>query len=143
MYEITESATIDGEVGAVWAVVTDVAGWPSWDPHEEAARLDGPFMTGTDGWSKPRGAPGASWTITAVEPEHLWSSACNLPGGALSGVNTFETIGDGTVRCTKSVRVTGPLVPLFRLWFGPRMRRDMRLTFAALQREVARRSAAV
>jgi hypothetical protein len=33
-------------------------------------------------------------------------------------------------------------VPLFRLWFGPRIRRDQRRTFAALETEAARRTAA-
>jgi hypothetical protein len=38
--------------------------------------------------------------------------------------------------------VSGPLVPLFRLWFGRRVRRDMHRTFAALEREALRRDAA-
>jgi len=140
MYRITETAVIDGDAAQVWAVATDVSEWPSWDPHEEAARLDGPFATGTTGWSKPKGAPAASWTITAVEVGRLWSSECGLPGGKLTGANSFDDCGPAAVRCAKSVTVTGPLVPLFRLWFGPRIRRDMKRTFAALQDEVTRRT---
>lgn len=140
MYRITEAAVINGDVAQVWAIATDVSGWPAWDPHEEAARLDGPFAAGTTGWSKPKGAPAANWTITAVEAGRMWSSACGLPGGELRGVNIFDVCGPATVRCTKTVMVTGPLVPLFRLWFGPRIRRDMRRTFAALQVEAARRT---
>jgi len=41
----------------------------------------------------------------------------------------------------KTGRITVPLVPLFRLYFGPRMRRDMRKTWTALEGEVARRAA--
>jgi hypothetical protein len=53
MYEIHATSTLKGRRETVWAVVADVAGWPSWDPHEESVRLDGPFGPGTTGWSKP------------------------------------------------------------------------------------------
>lgn len=101
-----------------------------------------PVERPTGGWSKPRGGPRADWTITDVAEGRVWASACRLPGGALTGVTTLEDAGAGLVRCTKTVRVTGPLVPLFRLWFGPRIRRDQRRTFAALETEAARRTAA-
>jgi hypothetical protein len=39
------------------------------------------------------------------------------------------------------MEVTGPLVPLFRIWFGPRIRRDMLAGLRALEAEAARRSA--
>lgn len=47
------------------------------------------------------------------------------PGTKLTGDNAFESVGDGRVRCTKTVRVTGLLVPLFRFYFGRRIPRDM------------------
>jgi hypothetical protein len=109
MYEISAQATIDGDLAAIWEVVTDVAAWPSWDPHEEAARLDGVFAAGMTGWSKPHGGPATDWTITDVVEQRSWSSECALPGGKLSGDNHFEPVGDGRVRCTKTVRVRGPL----------------------------------
>ena len=65
MYEFSVEAQISAEAEEVWAVVTDVAGWPAWDPHEKAARLDGPFEPGTIGWSKPHGGPATEWTIVA------------------------------------------------------------------------------
>jgi hypothetical protein len=139
MYEITAETTIGGDIEAVWSVATDVAGWPTWDPHEQAARLDGPFAAGTTGWSKPNGGPATAWTITEVVDGSRWASECPLPGGRLAGVNEFEPLGDGRIRCRKTMRVTGPLVPLFRLYFGPRIRRDMFKTFAALEGEAARR----
>jgi hypothetical protein len=136
MYEIHEETVIKGDLPAVWAMVTDVGNWPSWDPHEEAARLDGAFEAGGTGWSKPRGGPATDWTITEVVPMRRWASECGLPGGRITGVNTFSAAGDGQVRCTKTVRVTGPLVPLFRFYFGRRMREDMHRTWAALEEVV-------
>lgn len=133
MYRISAAAVIDGELDRVWAVATDVDNWPSWDPHEQAARLDGPFAAGGTGWSKPNGGPATSWTITEVTERRSWSSECPLPGGKLAGTNEFESTSDGRIRCAKTVLVTGPLVPLFRLYFGRRIRRDMLATFAALE----------
>ena len=74
MYTFGEELIIEGDIAAIWEVATDVAAWPSWDPHEEKARLDGPFAAGTKGWNKPKGAPGGGFTITAVEPERAWSA---------------------------------------------------------------------
>lgn len=44
------------------------------DPHEQEARVDGPFVAGGTGWSKPRGGPGTSWAITEVvtTPRLTW-----------------------------------------------------------------------
>ena len=143
MYEFGAEAEINADAESVWAAVTDVAGWPAWDPHEKAARLDGPFAPGTSGWSKPNGGPATDWTITEVVPLRRWGSECGLPGGKITGTNTFEPLPDGKLRCVKTVRVSGPLVPLFRFFFARRMRADMLKTFAALEQEAARRHAAV
>jgi hypothetical protein len=139
MYTISAEATITADLPAVWAVVTDVNGWPGWDPHEQEARLEGPFQVGATGWSKPRGGPATTWTVTEVVARRRWASTCPLPGGRLTGVTTFEPLGGGRVRCVKTVSATGPLVVLFRLYFGRRIRRDMLRTFAALEREAGRR----
>jgi hypothetical protein len=139
MYEFGEEAVISGDTAAVWAVVTDVDNWPAWDPHEQQARLDGPFAAGTTGWSKPNGGPGTTWTLTAVVPYREWASECTLPGGKLTGVNVYEPLDDRRIRCAKTIRVTGPLAPLFRFYFARRIRRDMFKTWTALQRQAALR----
>ncbi|MFC4950515.1 SRPBCC family protein [Pseudonocardia sp. GCM10023141] len=141
MYRISAEQIIEADLDEVWAVVTDVAAWPSWDPHELDARLDGPFAAGTTGWSKPHGGPATTWTITDVVVRGRWSSECGLPGGKLRGTTVFTELAGGRVRCAKVVEVTGPLVPLFRLHFGRGIRRDMVRTFVALERR-ARRVAA-
>lgn len=138
MYRIHAEQTISGDLAIIWQLVTDVGGWPGWDPHEQAARLDGEFAEGGTGWSKPHGGPGTTWTITEVVERQRWASECALPGGSLTGYNEFTDLGEGRVRCAKTVEVRGPLVPLFRLWFGRRIRADLFRTFAALQAETAR-----
>ena len=133
MYEISGDTIITADPAKVWRLVTDVANWPAWDPHEEGARLDGPFAAGTTGWSKPRGGPGTTWTLTEVVDGRSWSSECPLPGGKLSGTTVYEPLPAGKLRCAKVIRVTGPLTILFRLYFGRRIRADMDRTWAALE----------
>lgn len=138
--KIESQVIIQADIEVLWAVITDVNNWPMWDPHEEAARLEGPFATGTKGWSKPKGAPDAHWVITNVEAGRAWGSESPLPGGKIAGQTTLEPLTEGRVRCTKTVTVTGFLVPLFYLYFGRLIRVDMDRTWAALEREASRRA---
>lgn len=136
---ITASLTIKGSIDTIWDIVSDVANWPAWDPHEEAARLDGPFAAGTKGWSKPRKGPATDWILTKVEPKLLWGSESHIPGGTISGESRFEPLDDGMVRCTKIVQVKGTLVPLFWLYFKRPVQHDLHESLKALQNEVERR----
>src|SRR5581483_1571039 len=142
MYSFTEEMVIEGDIAAIWQDATDVAAWPGWDPHEEKARLDGPFAPGTKGWNKPRGAPAGSFTITDVEPERMWSARAGIPFGSLRGVNRYEPLGEGRARVSKVFEVHGPFAPIFRLIWEKGVRADMRLTFAALEAEARRRELA-
>ena len=140
MYSFGEEMIIQGDITAIWQVATDVEAWPSWDQHEEKARLDGPFAVGARGWNKPKGAPAGSFTITAVEPERMWAARAGIPFGSLRGVNRYEPLGDGRVRVSKVFDARGPFGPIFRVVWEKRVRSDMRLTFEALQAEAERRS---
>jgi uncharacterized protein YndB with AHSA1/START domain len=139
MYTISAESIIRGTIQSVWDAEVDVDNWAKWNPHEEEARLDGEFKVGGTGWSKPHGGPGTAWTITAVEPLHKWGSECALPGGKLVGESTFDDLGDGRIRCKKTVQVSGPLTILFRLHFGRGIKKDMYKSFEALEQEAARR----
>src|SRR5690348_3423225 len=140
MYSFGEEMVIEGDITAIWQAATDVDAWASWDPHEEKARLDGPFAPGTKGWNKPRGAPAGTFTITAVEPERLWAARAGIPSGSLLGVNRLQPLGVGGVRVSKVFEVHGPFAPIFRLIWEKGVRSDMCLTFTALEAEAQRRA---
>ena len=139
MYSFSEEAIITGDIGKVWTVATDIAGWSSWDPHEEKSKFDGEFTAGVKGWSKPAGAPAGTFTITDVEPERMWASKAGIPFGHLHGVNRYEPAGDGTIKVSKTVEVHGPFGPLFHWIWEKKMRADMSRTFAALAAEARQR----
>ena len=139
MYSFNEETVIDGAIGTVWQVATDIAGWPSWDPHEEKARFQGEFKPGAKGWSKPAGAPAGTFTISAVEPERMWASEAGIPFGRLRGENRYEPLCDGRIKVSKRVEVRGPFGSLFHLIWEKKMRADMHKSFAALEAEARRR----
>ena len=142
MYSFGEEMVIEGDIAVLWSTAVDVPNWASWDPHEEKARLDGPFAPGTKGWNKPRGAPAGTFTITAVEPERMWSARAGIPFGSLRGVSRYEPLGDGRVLVSKVFEVRGPFAPFFRLIWEKGVRADMRLTFTALEAEARGRERA-
>lgn len=140
---ISAERVINGSIDTVWEIVSDVAGWPIWDPHEEGARLDGPFAAGTKGWSKPRKGPAADWVLTVVEPNKMWASESHIPGGKIAGENRFEALPNHQIRCTKIITVSGTLVPLFWLYFKRPVQHDAHASLEALEAEVKRRESSV
>jgi uncharacterized protein YndB with AHSA1/START domain len=38
---------IDAPIETIWAIQTDVAGWPSWQPEVDGAEVDGPLAVGS------------------------------------------------------------------------------------------------
>jgi hypothetical protein len=137
VYEFFAETTIEGTASRAWEILTDVDRWSEWDPHEEAARIEGPFAVGSSVWAKPRGGPASTATIAAVEEGRSWTNDCPLPGGRLLGRTELEQHGEGRLRIRKTMQISGPLTPLFRLYYGRRIRRDMFLTFEALEARMA------
>jgi uncharacterized protein YndB with AHSA1/START domain len=139
MYSFSASQRIHADVGRIWQVWTDPDSFPRWDPREVRTQLHGPFAVGSRIDSKQKGNPGGSATITAVEDQHRWTVTSPLPGGSLVNDHILAQTGDGEVTVTKRYDVTGPLGLLFRLYYGPKVRRAMPASFAALEAEAARR----
>jgi hypothetical protein len=67
-----------------------------------------------------------------------WTAESPLPGGKLVIDHELEPL-EGGVIARKRYQVHGPLTIIFRLWYGPRVRRALPASFAALEREAARR----
>jgi hypothetical protein len=139
-YVFGDELVVDGDLDQIWDVWTDLASFPRWDPREERTEPRGPFAVGTTVWSKQRGNPGGESTITGIEPRRRWTAESPLPGGRLVIEHVVEPVGPGRVKVAKHYEAHGPLVALFRLYYGPRVRRALPETFRALQREAARRA---
>ncbi len=139
MYSFTSARTISGDIDHVWQAWSDPNRFPDWDPRELRTTLNGPFAVGSTIDSKQKGNPGGTATITAVEAGRRWTVSNPLPGGELVIDHLVEAAGSNRVTVTKRYEVTGPLALLFRLYYGPKVRRAMPASFAALETEAARR----
>jgi hypothetical protein len=94
---------------ALWRVWSDVAQWSERDPHEEEARLDGPFARGTQGSSRPRGALAGAFEPADVGPPTRWVSRSTLPLGALAFSHTIEKLDATRCRFRLIADATGPM----------------------------------
>ncbi|RBL84675.1 hypothetical protein DDE05_22315 [Streptomyces cavourensis] len=92
---VSLATLIDAPADAVWALHTDIDGWPAWNTGIDRARLDGPLEEGTafrwltHGWTSPPRS--SSWP----------------PGGGSSGRGPSR--GSPASMCGRSTRPTpGP-----------------------------------
>jgi hypothetical protein len=110
--------------GDVWAVWTDVGGWPKWETELESASVEGGGLTlGAKGTLRPRRGPTSSFVVSEFEPGRGYAFTTRLPlcelvvRRRLSGEG-----GDGGTAFTHEVSFGGPLSFLFGVLLGRRFR---------------------
>lgn len=124
----------DAPADELWRVWTDVGRWAEWDPHEEEARLDGPFEAGATGHAKQVGAPGGPFTLFEVAPGRRFVSGSDSRGGRIRGTHEITPLGDGRVRLRADFVGTGLLGLVIKVGWGQRLLADSRRTLEALAR---------
>ena len=119
MRELRSELEIDASPERVWAVVTDFAAYPEWNPF--IPRISGELKEGArlEVQIKPPGGRAATFkpTVRAVESsaELRWLGRLLLPG-VFDGEHSLriEPLDGVRSRFTQSERFTGLLVPLFK-----------------------------
>jgi uncharacterized protein YndB with AHSA1/START domain len=134
-FEHSVQATVSRE--RVWALWTDISGWPSWNPGVGYAELDGPVTEGATGTVHGVGGPTSTLKILAIEPERRLVTEASERFMRLRFEHELSDAGDGRLRITHRVRMTGPGTPLLRRTVGHRLERSIP---AALEALVARAS---
>ena len=107
---------IDAPVDRVWAIVSDAAAYPEWNPF--IRRIEGTLQPGSRLTVRiePPGGSGMTFkpTVRAVEPNQLvrWLGRLFVPG-VFDGEHSLrlERIGSNRTRFTQSERFSGVLVP--------------------------------
>ena len=117
--ELRREVEIDAPPESVWAVVSDFAAYPEWNPF--IRRIAGELRKGArlEVQIEPPGARATTFkpTVRAVEPNHelRWLGRLLLPG-VIDGEHTLriEPLDGGRSRFIQSERFAGLLVGLVR-----------------------------
>ena len=116
MFEST--AHIDAPPAAVWAVLTDLEAWPSWE--SAIVRTEGRVAEGERIriWAQLDPKRPFTFTVAALEPERRMVLESRLPLGMFRGVRTHELTpqAEGGTRFALREEYSGPLAPVFSLW---------------------------
>lgn len=127
------SVTIDAPIVKVWAVLADVASWPSWTPTVTSVRaLSGSPQLGADfEVEQPRLAK-AVWEVAVWEPPTRFDWVTKSMGIVTEATHDLTDDGGRTV-VTLAVSQSGGLAPLVRLFYGRLTRRYMATEAASLK----------
>jgi hypothetical protein len=90
-----------------WKFWTNLDNWAVVDPAVEWAKLEGPFIAGTRGETKPRGADPNEWKLAEVEEGSRAVIEIAAPGATVKFHWSFVDLGDSCVRMTQKVTVEG------------------------------------
>jgi hypothetical protein len=108
------TTTIAAAPDAIWALLTNAAGYPEWDPGVD--RIEGRIAPGEKITAYTKLSPGRAFpvTVTEFEPGRRMTWASGLPLGLFKGQRTFTLLpkGDGVTEFTLREEFSGPLLAL-------------------------------
>ena len=116
----------------VWALWTDVSGWPNWNSGVARAELDGPVAEGSTGTVRAAGGPTSTLKVLAIEADRRFVTEASERLLRLRFEHELADVGDGQLLITHRVRMTGLATPLMRRTVGARLERSIPAALAAL-----------
>ncbi len=137
MWEFEASIETPAARERVWALYTDVPGWPSWNPGVGRAELDGPVAEGATGTVRGVGGPSSKLKVLAVETERRLVTEASERFMQLRFEHELTAADNGRLRITHRVRMTGIATPLMKRTVGARLARTMAAALAALAERAA------
>lgn len=105
------ASKVEASPDAVWAVLTDGAGWSRWDSGVDA--VEGKIEPGGTITIRSKVAPGRAFPVkvTAFEPGRRLQFSGRMPLGLFKGVRTYMLTGEGSGTALKMrEEYTGPLL---------------------------------
>jgi hypothetical protein len=90
-----------------WRFWTNIDNWAVVDPAVEWAKLEGPFIAGTKGRTKPRGADPNEWKLAEVEEGKRAVIELAAPGATMKFHWSFADLPGGGVRLTQKITFEG------------------------------------
>jgi hypothetical protein len=141
MKELRSEIEIAASAGQVWAILTDFAGYPQWNPFMRRARGNLRAGERLEVMMQPSGARGMTFspTVLTVEADRelRWMGHLFVPG-LFDGehIFTIKPLGTGRVLFTQREIFTGLLVPLLARMLDT----DTRLGFEEMNKALKTRA---
>ena len=132
MWDFEHSVQARASRERVWALCTDVSGWPKWNPGVARAELNGPLAEGATGTVRAFGGPASTLKVLAIEPDRRFVTEASERLMRLSFEYELADAEGGQLRITQRVRMTGLATPLMRRTVGARLERSIPAALAAL-----------
>lgn len=101
----------------IWRIWEDVENWKTWDEQIELSRIDGPFRTGTTGYTKFVGTPLFKTLLTQVDPHKLVVQEAYLSFAKVVSYQSMKKV-DGKTEVTFQVEIRGPLSLFYACMLG-------------------------
>ena len=108
------SIDIDASPRSVWAVLSDVPGWPTWSASMRSAKWvdeSGLAVGHSARIEQPKLRP-ATWMITAVDAGRSFTWETKSPGFAIGATHTISPRDSGGVTVALSTNVSGLRAPI-------------------------------
>jgi carbon monoxide dehydrogenase subunit G len=133
---IERSIDIDAPPDRVWAVITDIEGWPDVTPSVSKAELlqPGPLAVGSEArLSQPRFGTRV-WRVTALEPGISFTWEATGAGARQVASHTVTPRGDGGSSLELRIESDGWAVTLFGWMLAGTARRYVRMEAEGVKR---------
>jgi uncharacterized protein YndB with AHSA1/START domain len=132
MWDFEHSVEVHASRERVWALWTDIPGWPSWNPGVARAELDGPMAEGATGTIRAAGGPTSALRVLEVVPDRSFVTEASERFMRLRFEHELGEADGGQLRLTQRVHMTGLATPLMRHTVGARLERSIPKALAAL-----------
>ena len=106
-YEFEHSIGCPVSRDFAWRFWSDVGNWAVVDPSVEWVRLDGPFVSGSRGTTKPRGFDATEWVLSEVQDGGSAVIEVTARGAVMRFSWVFEESSSGGTRITQRVSLEG------------------------------------
>jgi hypothetical protein len=90
-----------------WSFWTNVENWAVVDSSVEWVRLDGPFLTGTKGTTKPQHQEAIAWHIADVDEGRSAIIEVEIDGAVMRFIWRFEELAGKGTRLTQTAELAG------------------------------------
>jgi hypothetical protein len=118
MWKTEHSAETSARQDALWGLLADADGWPSWNPGLSSAHLDGPLRNGTTGHTTQANGQKGNFTVRELELGTYFVNEARVPGAILRFQHRIEAVGDARSRVTLGASIEGPMAPVWGHIFG-------------------------